>query len=157
MQFIDEVQIDVSGGRGGDGIIAWRREKYVPEGGPAGGDGGKGGDVILQATPELSTLIEFRFKKQFAADSGKPGGNSNKSGRSMNDLVIGVPIGTLVYRIEEDGREYIVADLSAEGERIRVARGGRGGLGNQHYATSTRQAPRFAEKGEPSETATLRL
>lgn len=157
MQFIDEVQIDVSGGRGGDGIIAWRREKYVPEGGPAGGDGGRGGDVILQATPELSTLIEFRFKKQFAADSGKPGGNSNKSGRSMDDLVIGVPIGTLVYRIEEDGREYVVADLSAEGERIRVARGGRGGLGNQHYATSTRQAPRFAEKGEPPETATLRL
>ena len=157
MQFIDEVQIEVSGGRGGDGIIAWRREKYVPEGGPAGGDGGHGGDVILQATPELSTLIEFRFKKQFAADSGKPGGNSNKSGRSMDDLVIGVPIGTLVYRIEEDGREYVVADLSAEGERIRVARGGRGGLGNQHYATSTRQAPRFAEKGEPPETATLRL
>ncbi|GAC1447761.1 MAG: GTPase ObgE [Vulcanimicrobiaceae bacterium] len=157
MQFIDEVHIDVSGGRGGDGIIAWRREKYVPEGGPAGGDGGRGGDVFLEATPELSTLIEFRFKKHFAADSGKPGGTSNKSGRSMDDLVIGVPIGTLVYRIEEDGKEFVVADLSQQGERIRVARGGRGGLGNQHYATSTRQAPRFAEKGEPPETATLRL
>jgi len=157
MQFIDEVQIEVSGGRGGDGIIAWRREKYVPEGGPAGGDGGRGGDVFLEATSDLSTLIEFRFKKQFAADSGKAGGTSNKSGRSMDDLIIGVPVGTLVYRIEESGKEFVLADLSQAGERIRVARGGRGGLGNQHYATSTRQAPRFAEKGEPPESATLRL
>ncbi len=157
MQFIDEVTIDVSGGRGGDGIVAWRREKYVPEGGPAGGDGGRGGDVVLEATPELSTLIEFRYRKRFAANSGKPGGSSNKSGRSMDDLVVGVPVGTLVYRIEPDGREFVVADLSRTGERIRVARGGRGGLGNQHYATATRQAPRFAEKGEPPEIATLRL
>jgi len=157
VQFIDEVTIDVSGGRGGDGIVAWRREKYVPEGGPAGGDGGRGGDVVLEATPELSTLIEFRYRKRFAANSGKPGGSSNKSGRSMDDLVVGVPVGTLVYRIEPDGREFVVADLSRTGERIRVARGGRGGLGNQHYATATRQAPRFAEKGEPPEIATLRL
>jgi len=157
VQFIDEVTIDVSGGRGGDGIVAWRREKYVPEGGPAGGDGGRGGDVVLEATPELSTLIEFRYRKRFAANSGKPGGSSNKSGRSMDDLVVGVPVGTLVYRIEPDGREFVVADLSRTGERIRVARGGHGGLGNQHYATATRQAPRFAEKGEPPEIATLRL
>ncbi|GAC1546439.1 MAG: GTPase ObgE [Vulcanimicrobiaceae bacterium] len=157
MQFIDEVTIAVSGGRGGDGIIAWRREKYVPKGGPAGGDGGRGGDVVLTASPELSTLIEFRYKKTFAADAGKPGSTSNKSGRSMDDLVIPVPVGTLVYRIEEDGRELVIADLSRPDERIRVARGGRGGLGNQNYATSTRQAPRFAEKGEPPETCTLRL
>ncbi len=157
MQFIDEVKIGVSGGRGGDGIIAWRREKYVPKGGPAGGDGGRGGDVILEASPELSTLIEFRYKKHFSAASGKPGSTSNKSGRSMDDLVIAVPVGTLVYRIEESGRELVIADLSRPGERIRVARGGRGGLGNQNYATSTRQAPRFAEKGEPAETCTLRL
>ncbi len=157
MQFIDEATIGVSGGAGGDGIVAWRREKYVPKGGPAGGDGGRGGDVVLEATPELSTLIEFRFKKQFAAEAGKAGSTSNKSGRSAEDLIVPVPVGTLVYRIEPEGRELLLADLSAAGERIRVAKGGRGGLGNQHFATSKRQAPRFAEKGEPSESHTLRL
>jgi len=157
MQFIDEATISVAGGPGGDGIVAWRREKYVPKGGPAGGDGGRGGDVLLEATPELSTLIEFRFKKHFAAESGKAGSTSNKSGRSAEDLLVPVPVGTLVYRIEEDGHEVLLADLSLAGERIRVAKGGRGGLGNQHFATSTRQAPRFAEKGEPAESGTLRL
>jgi len=157
MQFIDEVTIAVGGGRGGDGIVAWRREKYVPKGGPAGGDGGRGGDVVLEATPELSTLIDFRFKKQFVAEAGKPGSTSNKSGRGALDLVVPVPVGTLVYRIEEDGGEFLLADLSVPGERIRVAKGGRGGLGNQHFATSARQAPRFAEKGEPADGCSLRL
>jgi len=156
MQFIDEVAITVAGGRGGDGVVAWRREKYVPKGGPAGGDGGRGGDVVLEATPELSTLIEFRFKKHFAAEAGKAGSVANRSGRSSEDLVVGVPVGTLVYRVD-DGRELLLADLSQPGERVRVAKGGRGGLGNQHFATSTRQAPRFAEKGEPAESASLRL
>lgn len=157
MQFIDEATIVVSGGRGGDGIVAWRREKYVPKGGPAGGDGGRGGDVLLQASSELSTLIEFRFKKQFGAEDGKAGSTSNKSGRSAEDLVIRVPLGTLAYRAGDDGREYLLADLSEEGVLVRVARGGRGGLGNQHFATASRQAPRFAEKGEPAESCTLRL
>jgi GTP-binding protein len=157
MQFIDEATIGVAGGRGGDGIVAWRREKYVPKGGPAGGDGGRGGDVYLQAMPELNTLVEFRFKKQFAAKAGEHGSTSNKSGRSAEDLVIPVPVGTLAYRVEEDGREFLLADMSTALERIRVAKGGRGGLGNQHFATSTRQAPRFAEKGEPPESHTLRL
>jgi GTP-binding protein len=157
MQFIDEAVITVAGGRGGDGIVAWRREKYVPKGGPAGGDGGRGGDVELEATPELSTLIEFRFKKHFGAEAGKAGSTSNKSGRSAENLTIPVPVGTLVYRLEEDGSEFLVADLSRPGERIRVAKGGRGGLGNQHFATSARQAPRFAEKGEPADGCTLRL
>jgi GTP-binding protein len=157
VQFIDEATIVATGGAGGDGIVAWRREKYVPKGGPAGGDGGRGGDVILEATPELSTLIEFRFKKQFAAAPGNDGSTSNKSGRSSEDLVVPVPVGTLVFRIEDEGREVLLADLSFSGERICVAKGGRGGLGNQHFATSKRQAPRFAEKGEPSETCTLRL
>jgi GTP-binding protein len=156
MQFIDEVSITVAGGGGGDGVVAWRREKYVPKGGPAGGDGGRGGDVVLEATPELSTLIEFRFKKHFAAESGKAGSVANRSGRSSEDLVIGVPVGTLVYRVADE-RELLLADLSQPGERVRVAKGGRGGLGNQHFATSTRQAPRFAEKGEPPESASLRL
>jgi GTP-binding protein len=157
MQFIDEATIGVGGGAGGDGIVAWRREKYVPKGGPAGGDGGRGGDVVLEATPELSTLIEFRFKKQFNAEAGKPGSTSNKSGRSADDLIVPVPVGTLVYRVEAEGRELLIADLSTPGERALVAKGGRGGLGNQHFATSKRQAPRFAEKGEPSESHTLRL
>jgi GTP-binding protein len=157
VQFIDEATIDVAGGRGGDGIVAWRREKYVPKGGPAGGDGGRGGDVVLQATHELSTLIEFRFKKQFSAEDGKAGSTSNKSGRSAEDLIVPVPVGTLVYQLDPEGRELLLADLSDDGQRIRVAKGGRGGLGNQHFATSKRQAPRFAEKGEPSEAHALRL
>jgi GTP-binding protein len=157
MQFIDEATITVGGGRGGDGIVAWRREKYVPKGGPAGGDGGRGGDVVLEATPELSTLIDFRFKKNFVAEAGKAGSTSNKSGRSATDLIVPVPVGTLVYRLEEDGSEFLLADLSLPGETIRVAKGGRGGLGNQHFATSARQAPRFAEKGEPADGCSLRL
>jgi GTPase len=165
MKFIDEVSITVAAGGGGDGIVAWRREKYVPKGGPAGGDGGKGGDVYLVATPELGTLVDFRFKRQFAAESGKAGGSSNKSGRSGEDLVVPVPLGTLVYRkpLDEDVlpgetvSERLVTDLSTPGERLLIARGGRGGLGNQHFATSARQAPRFAEKGEPGERFALRL
>jgi GTP-binding protein len=157
LQFIDEAAITVAGGRGGDGIVAWRREKYVPKGGPAGGDGGRGGDVVLEAAPELGTLIEFRFKKHFAAEAGKAGSTSNKSGRSAEDLVVPVPVGTLVYRIDAEGHESLLADLGTSGQRVRVAKGGRGGLGNQHFATSTRQAPRFAEKGEPAESASLRL
>ncbi len=157
MQFIDEATIAVSGGRGGDGVVAWRREKYVPKGGPAGGDGGHGGDVVLAATPELSTLIEFRFKKTFTAPDGKAGSTSNKSGRSAADLVVGVPVGTLVYRLEDGAPERLLADLSSPGERLVVAKGGRGGLGNQHFATASRQAPRFAERGEPPESASLRL
>jgi GTP-binding protein len=156
VQFIDEATISVAAGNGGDGLVAWRREKYIPKGGPAGGDGGHGGSVYLEATSDLSTLVEFRFKRQFAAESGKPGGTSNKSGRSGEDLVIPVPAGTIVYRRPEDQEEAFLADLHT-GERILVAKGGRGGLGNQHFATSTRQAPRFAEKGEPGERFTLRL
>lgn len=157
MQFIDEAEIDVAAGDGGDGIVAWRREKYVPKGGPAGGDGGHGGSIYLEATPELSTLVEFRFRRSFAAESGKTGGPSKKSGKSGADLTIAVPIGTLVYRRAGDAPEDPVTDLASAGARLLVARGGRGGLGNQHFATSVRQAPRFAERGEPGERAHLRL
>jgi GTPase len=157
VQFIDEAEITVAAGNGGDGIIAWRREKYVPKGGPAGGDGGHGGSVYLEATPELSTLVEFRYRRNFAADAGKAGGTSNKSGRSGNDLTIAVPVGTLVFRRRTDGAEDLVADLREPGARLLAAKGGRGGLGNQHFATSVRQAPRFAERGEPGEKYSLRL
>jgi GTP-binding protein len=162
MQFIDEATITVSAGNGGDGVVAWRREKYVPMGGPAGGDGGRGGNVFLEATLDLSTLVDFRFKKQLAAESGNAGSNSNKSGRAGVDLVISVPAGTLVYRTPIDaegvsGTERLFADLSAPGERVLVAKGGRYGQGNQHFATSARQAPHFAEKGQPGERCVLRL
>ncbi|HTA39052.1 MAG TPA: GTPase ObgE [Candidatus Acidoferrales bacterium] len=157
MKFIDEATIQVGAGNGGDGIVAWRREKYIPMGGPAGGDGGKGGSVYIETTPELSTLVEFRFKRSFAADSGKAGGTSNKSGRSGDDLTIMVPVGTIVYRTFEGKPESFLADLTAPGERALVAKGGRGGLGNQHFATAVRQAPRFSEKGEPGERCSLRL
>jgi GTP-binding protein len=157
VQFIDEATISVAAGNGGDGIVAWRREKFIPKGGPAGGDGGHGGSVYLEATPEISTLVEFRFRRSFEADSGKHGGTSNKSGRSGTDLTIRVPVGTLVYRSHEGKPEALVADLAAPAERVLAARGGRGGLGNQHFATSVRQAPRFAEKGEPGERFALRL
>ncbi len=157
MQFIDEATITVAAGNGGDGIVAWRREKYIPKGGPAGGDGGHGGNIYLQATAELSTLVEFRFKRQFNADAGNAGGQSNKSGRSGEDLTIPVPVGTLVYRTFEGKTEAFLADLAHEGERVLVAKGGKGGLGNQHFATSTRQAPRIAYNGEPGERCSVRL
>jgi GTP-binding protein len=117
MQFIDEASITVAAGKGGDGIVAWRREKYVPKGGPAGGDGGRGGDVLLVADPELGTLVDFRYKKQFGAESGKAGSTSNKSGKAGDDLVVRVPVGTLVTRTELDaegnrGAGRLFADLS---------------------------------------------
>jgi GTP-binding protein len=137
--------------------VAWRREKYIPKGGPAGGDGGHGGSIYVEATPALSTLVEFRLRRSFDAESGKNGGTSNKSGRSGEDLTIAVPVGTLVHRAYEGKPEALIADLAVSGERALVAKGGRGGLGNQHFATSVRQAPRYAEKGEPGEHCTLRL
>jgi GTP-binding protein len=162
MQFIDEANITVAAGNGGDGIVAWRREKYVPKGGPAGGDGGRGGDVVLLADPELGTLVDFRFKKQFAAEAGKPGGQNNKAGPAGKEMLIRVPVGTLVTRTEVDaegnkGHSRLFADMSAPNERIRVARGGRGGQGNQHFATAARQAPHFAYNGEPGERCELKL
>lgn len=157
MQFIDEATIAVAAGNGGDGVVAWRREKYIPKGGPAGGDGGNGGSVFLQVDPELSTLVEFRYKRSFAAESGRSGGTSNKSGKSGDDLTIAVPLGTVVYTTVEGKPEAYLSDLVAPEQRLLVAKGGRGGLGNQHFATSVRQAPRFAQRGEPGEHASLRL
>jgi GTPase len=157
VQFIDEAEVAIAAGNGGDGIVGWRREKYVPKGGPAGGDGGHGGNIYLEATPELSTLVEFRFRRSFSAESGKPGGSSKKSGRSGEDLTIAVPVGTLVFRMRADGSQDFLADLKEPGARVNAARGGRGGLGNQHFANSVRQAPQFAERGEPGERFVLRL
>lgn len=150
--FIDQARITARGGSGGNGVVSFRREKYVPRGGPDGGDGGRGGSVLLAADPQRTTLSEFRHKKRFTAASGGHGAGQNCHGKAGDDIVIPVPLGTLVY---EDGK--LLADLSHAGERVMIARGGRGGLGNQHFATAVKQAPRFAQRGEPGEERTLDL
>ncbi len=146
--FIDKARIYVKAGDGGNGIVSFRREKYVPAGGPDGGDGGKGGDIVFTVDEGLRTLIDFRYKKKYVAESGQNGGPSNRSGRSGEDLIIKVPPGTIVIN-ESTGR--VIADLKENGQSVVVARGGRGGKGNQHFATATRQVPDFATKGEPGE------
>ncbi|MBX3003503.1 MAG: GTPase ObgE [Anaerolineales bacterium] len=152
--FIDEVEITVSSGKGGDGMVHFRRERFVPRGGPDGGDGGRGGSVILEVEDSMRTLYNFRRQKKFAAEEGRPGGPSNRSGRGAPDLVLKVPAGTLVY---DASRGDLLADLVQAGERYEAARGGRGGRGNQHFANSRNQAPRIGEKGAPGEEKTLRL
>ena len=151
--FVDVARITVKAGRGGDGTVSFRREKYVAAGGPDGGDGGRGGDVIFVADPNLSTLMDFRYKRKYAAQSGENGKSSNSYGKSGEDLVIRVPRGTLVKDAETGG---LIADISGD-EPVVVAKGGRGGLGNRHFATPTRQIPRFAKPGLPGEEFTLQL
>lgn len=152
--FIDEAIIFVKAGKGGDGVVHFRREKYIPFGGPDGGDGGKGGDVILEVNPSLNTLFHFRQKKSYKAEDGAPGGKQNMTGKSGEDLIIKVPPGTLVYNADTG---ELLGDLTQRGQQLVVARGGRGGRGNTHFATPIRQAPRIAEKGEPPEEIRLRL
>jgi GTPase len=151
---IDEAQIRVAGGDGGNGCVAFRREKFVPRGGPSGGDGGRGGSVYLESNEHLNTLLKFRYKREFAAERGRHGEGSNRHGRDGEDLVITVPTGTVVY---DDARGEILFDFAAPGERFLAARGGRGGRGNARFATSTHQAPRRADPGQPAEQRTLRL
>lgn len=146
MKFIDTARIKICSGRGGNGIVAWRREKYVPRGGPAGGDGGNGGSVYLEADGSLNTLLDFKYKSYFKAEDGEKGGNKNKTGKSGKDLIIKVPCGTIVKDVSTGG---IIADLVLDQQKVLVAEGGRGGRGNAHFSTSTRQAPHFCEPGEP--------
>ena len=155
--FIDEAVISVRSGAGGDGAKSFRREKFVPLGGPDGGDGGRGGDVVLEADRNLATLIEQRVKRKNRAESGAGGAGANKTGKSGADLVIRVPVGTLVHDTEDDPEAEPLADLTQHGERCVVARGGRGGRGNTRFKTSTRQTPDFAETGRPGEQRELRL
>ncbi len=152
--FVDQVEIRVRSGKGGDGMVHFRREKYAPRGGPDGGDGGKGGDLIFEVEPTLNTLSAFRPNQKFAAEDGKNGGSNQKSGRGGEDLAIPVPPGTAIF--DADTGE-LIGDLTRAGQRLTVCRGGRGGRGNQHFATSRNQAPRVAEKGEPYEERRLRL
>ena len=152
--FTDYVKIYAEAGKGGNGAIAFRREKYVAAGGPDGGDGGKGGNIYFKVDKDANTLIEFRFKKKFKAESGQNGEGGHKYGKSGEDLYIPVPIGTI---IKDAKTKEILADLSHPNQTALILKGGRGGKGNSHFATSTRQAPRFAEDGEPGEEKELIL
>ncbi|MGC1176767.1 MAG: GTPase ObgE [Candidatus Saccharimonadales bacterium] len=153
MSFVDKVTVSVSAGKGGDGKLSFRREKFVDKGGPNGGDGGDGGDVVLLASRNQNTLAAFRYQKELQADEGRPGDTSNKHGRSAPDLIVAVPVGTVATT--EDGT--VVTDLVEDGQTAVVAKGGRGGFGNAHFVSSRRQAPKFAEKGEPGEQLELHL
>ncbi len=152
--FIDEAEIIVRSGKGGDGMVHFHREKFVPRGGPDGGDGGRGGSVILEVRPTLNTLQAFRRLSRYAATEGRNGGPNNTSGKSAPDLEVPVPPGTIVYDFESG---EMLGELIAASDRMVICKGGRGGRGNQHFATSRNQAPRTAEKGEPGQEKRLRL
>ncbi len=163
--FVDEVEIQVTAGDGGRGCVAFRREKFVPRGGPSGGDGGHGGSVLLVADANLNTLVNFRYTPTFRAERGRHGEGSNKTGRSGEDLYIPVPVGTVVHALAATGGEAppdgtgpnLLGDLTEHGAELLVAKGGRGGWGNARFATSTNRAPRRALPGLPGEGRTLRL
>lgn len=142
--FIDYVEIEVTSGQGGSGCVSFRREKYVPKGGPDGGDGGRGGDVIIEADENLSTLLDYRYRPSYKADDGQPGGGALKSGHDGQDVVLRVPVGTIVKNLETD---EVIADFDAHGTQVIAAPGGRGGKGNNHFKSSTNQAPRKATPG----------
>jgi GTPase len=144
--FIDYAQIEVSSGNGGDGVVTFRREKYVPKGGPSGGNGGKGGSIIFETHPNLSTLLDFKYKRKYFAGNGKPGANSRKDGKDGEDIIIKVPVGTTIKDAESG---EILLDLSEPNKKTVFAKGGIGGKGNSNFATPTRRTPRFATNGKP--------
>src|SRR5438874_9493574 len=154
MKFLDEAKVYVRSGDGGNGCVSFRREKFIEFGGPNGGDGGKGGDVIVEAVEGLNTLIDYRYQQHFKAKNGRAGMGKDRHGVSGEDIVLKVPAGTQVYT--EDG-ETLLADLSAVGQRVVIARGGNGGFGNAHFKSSTNRAPRHANPGQPGEELTIRL
>jgi len=154
MTFIDQAQIRVKAGDGGSGCVAFRREKFVPKGGPSGGDGGAGGSVYIVATKRLNTLYHLQFQREWKAGRGQHGMGSNCSGYNGDDVTIELPVGSVV-RNADSGE--LIADLTRDGERVLIAKGGRGGQGNQHFATATRQAPRFAQPGEEGEERRLSI
>jgi GTP-binding protein len=154
MKFLDEAKVYVHSGAGGNGCIAFRREKFIEFGGPSGGDGGKGGDVIVEAVDGLNTLIDYRFQQHFKAQNGGNGMGKDMHGANGKDVVLKVPVGTQIY---EEGGETLLADLTRAGERITLMKGGNGGFGNAYFKTSTNQAPRRANPGQPGEERTIRL
>ena len=156
MRFIDEAVITVKAGKGGNGCVSFRREKFIPKGGPNGGDGGDGGNVILRANPRLLSLYDFRIRRHYEAENGQGGMGSQKYGHKGADMILDLPVGTLVFEQSPEG-EHILTDMATPDGEYVVARGGRGGKGNEHFKSSTMRAPRFAQPGEPGEERTLRL
>lgn len=157
MRFVDEARILVKAGKGGKGCMSFRREKYIPRGGPDGGDGGSGGSVYLRADSRLLSLYDFRLKRLYEAPNGHPGRGSQCDGKKGADLVLGLPVGTLVFAEGKEGSERLLADMSEPGALVLAAKGGRGGKGNEHFKSSTMRAPKFSQPGEPGEELTLRL
>jgi GTP-binding protein len=154
MKFLDEAKVYIQSGAGGNGCVSFRREKFIEFGGPNGGDGGKGGDVVAEAVTGLNTLIDYRYQQHFKAGRGQHGMGKDRHGANGADSVLRVPVGTQIY--EEDG-ETLLADLTEEGQRVVLARGGNGGFGNAHFKSSTNRAPRHANPGQPGEERTIRL
>jgi GTP-binding protein len=154
MKFIDEVEITIQSGKGGDGCVSLRRERFIPRGGPDGGDGGRGGSIIFVADAQLSTLLDHRYTRHYRAKNGQPGMGNDRNGASAEDIIVSVPLGTQVYDIESGS---LLGDLDRVDEKLVVARGGKGGRGNVHFKSPTNQTPRKAETGEPGERLKIRL
>jgi len=154
MKFLDEAKVYIASGAGGNGCISFRREKFIEFGGPNGGDGGKGGDVVIEAVNDLNTLIDYRYQQHFKAQRGGNGMGKDRAGANGKDVILKVPIGTQIY--EEDG-ETLIADLTEVDQRVTISRGGNGGFGNAHFKSSTNRAPRHANPGQPGEERTIRL
>jgi len=152
--FIDYVEIEVTAGNGGHGCISFRTEKYIPKGGPDGGDGGKGGDVIGVADPQLTTLLDYRYRRHYKAENGKPGRGGAKTGKSGNDTILRFPVGTIITDLDTN---QAVADLDKPGSSVIIARGGKGGYGNEHFKSPVNQTPRIAQEGQPGEQRKISL
>lgn len=157
MKFVDEASLLVRSGKGGGGCVSFRREKYIPKGGPDGGDGGKGGDLLLRVQGDKLTLYDLRLQKHYSAQNGSPGKGQGKTGHSGKDLVLDVPAGTLVFEVTPEGAKTLIADLKREGQEFTVVQGGRGGKGNTHFKSATMRTPRFAQPGEPGQEKWLAL
>ena len=145
--FADRAKIYIRSGKGGDGHVSFRREKYVPDGGPDGGDGGRGGDIIFEVDEGLNTLVDYRHKRKYVAQDGQAGGKKKCHGQDAEDLILKVPEGTVIKEAESG---KVIADMSGDNRRQVILKGGRGGLGNQHFATATMQIPKYAQPGQPS-------
>lgn len=154
MQFIDLAEVEVESGSGGDGMVTFRREKYVPAGGPSGGNGGRGGSIYFTAVENLQTLLDFRYNRRFKAENGTKGGSNNCTGKSGEDLIVEVPCGTMIY---DTATEELIVDLVEPGQTYRVVSGGKGGLGNAHFLTNSNRAPDYALPGQPPEQKRIRL
>jgi GTPase len=154
MQFIDLAEVELESGSGGDGMVTFRREKYVPAGGPSGGNGGRGGSIYFTAVENLQTLLDFRYNRRFKAENGVKGGSNNCTGKSGEDLIVEVPCGTMIY---DTATEELIVDLVEPGQTYRVVSGGKGGLGNAHFLTNSNRAPDYALPGQPPEQKRIRL